>query len=79
MKGKTPRFIPEPQRLQHTYAVRKEVGNKVSEVWEKEYFTLMEIASKGRIYCHPEIRNNIMAALSPNLIQEALETAMDSL
>lgn len=79
MKGKTPRFIPEPQRLQHTYAVRKEVGNKVSEVWEKEYFTLMEIASKGRIYCHPEIRNNIMAALSPKLIQEALETAMHSL
>lgn len=79
MKGKTPRFIPEPQRLQFKYKKRIEVGNIVSEVWEKEYFKLMEIAAKGRIYCHPEIRNNLMAALSPKQFQESLEQAMKSL
>ena len=79
MKGKTPRFIPEPQRLQYKYNKRREVGNIVSEVWENEYSNLMEIATKGRIYCHPEIRNNLMAALSPRQIQEALELAMKSI
>jgi hypothetical protein len=77
--GKTPRFIPEPQRLQYNYIIRKGVGNKVSEVWDNEYKSLMNIAAKGRIFCHPKIRNNIMAALNPMIIQKALVDSMRSL
>lgn len=79
IKGKTPRFIPEPQRLQYNYAIRKSVGIKVSDVWDEEYSKLMNIAAKGRIFCHPNIRNNIMAALNPMIIQKSLEESIKAL
>ena len=33
----------------------------------------MKIAAKARIYCHPKIRDSIMAALSQELLKEILE------
>lgn len=67
------RFIPEPQRLQKNYPSRKEAGNKVSDVWKQIYNRLMNITAKGRIYCHPEIRDSLMAVLGPDDIRRIIE------
>lgn len=66
------RFALEPKRRLQNYASRVEVGERVSEVWQQVSFRLMEIASKGRVYCHPEIRDALMAALGPEGIRTAV-------
>ena len=70
------RFIPEPQRLQKNYFRRVKAGERVSEVWKQVYFKLMDIASKGRIFCHPDIKDTLMATLGPDRIQECLESVI---
>jgi HD superfamily phosphohydrolase len=71
------RFALEPKRRLQNYASRVEVGERVSEVWQNVHFRLMEIASKGRVYCHPSIRDALMAALGPSGIREALNHVID--
>ena len=51
---------------------RVSVGDRVSEVWQQVFFKLMEIASKGRVYCHPDVRDTVMAALGPEGVGAAL-------
>jgi hypothetical protein len=70
------RFIPEPQRLQKNYFRRVKAGERVSEVWKQVYFKLLDIASKGRIFCHPDVKDTLMATLGPDVIQECLETVI---
>ena len=70
------RFALEPKRLMQNYSSRVELGEHVSEVWQQVYFRLMDIASKGRIYCHPEVRDAIMAALGPDGIRAALKNVI---
>ncbi|MDD5224085.1 MAG: protein kinase [bacterium] len=70
------RFIPEPERLHKNYLIRVKTGERVSEVWNKVFFRLMNIASKGRVFCNPEIRDTIMAALSPENIKECVENTI---
>lgn len=72
------RFALEPKRRLQNYASRVEVGERVSEVWQEVHFRLMEIASKGRVYCHPSIRDALMAALGPSGIREALSHVIDA-
>lgn len=67
------RFIPEPERLQKNYFVRADAGERVSQVWIEVHFRLMDIASKGRVFCHPEIRDTLMAALGPDGIEDCLD------
>ncbi len=67
------RFIPEPQRLQKNYRERSKTGERVSEVWIQVYFSLINIASKGRIFCHPDVRDTLMAAIGPEGIRECME------
>jgi len=67
------RFIPEPQRLQKNYYAREEAGNRISDVWQQVHFSLMNIAAKGRVFCNPHIRDNILAALSPKELYKILE------
>jgi len=67
------RFIPEPQRLQRNYLTRADAGERVSEVWDEAYFKLMNIVSKGRVFCHPDIRDTLMAAIGPDDIKRCLE------
>ncbi len=66
------RIIPEPGRMLRNYMSRVSVGERVSEVWQQVFFRLMEIASKGRVYCHPQTRDTLMAALGPEGIEAAL-------
>ncbi len=73
------KFIPEPQRLQNNYASREKAGERVSEVWQKVHFSLMSIAAKGRVFCHPEIRDSIMAVLGPQGIKESIESTITSI
>jgi HD superfamily phosphohydrolase len=67
------RFIPEPQRFQHNYFSRVEVGERVSEVWQQVFFRLMNIAAKGRVFCDPRIRDTLMAAIGPDAIRSQVE------
>jgi HD superfamily phosphohydrolase len=67
------RFIPEPKRLLRNYSSRLVVGERVSEVWQEVHHRLMNIASKGRVFCHPDVRDTLMAALGPEGIRTALE------
>lgn len=67
------RFIPEPQRLQRNYLTRADAGERVSEVWDEVYFRLMNIVSKGRVFCHPDIRDTLMAAIGPDDIKRCLK------
>jgi HD superfamily phosphohydrolase len=66
------RFIPEPHRLQKNYSSRTEAGNRVSDVWKQVYNRLMNITAKGRVYCHPSIRDNLMAVLGPEDIRKII-------
>ena len=56
-------IIPEPQRLYKNYFSRVKTGEKVSTVWNEIYFKLMNVAAKGRIFCHPDVRNTLMATV----------------
>ncbi len=67
-KGKL-RFIPEPARLQKNYMARSSAGMRISEAWHHVHFQLMEIAAKGRVFCHPDVRDPIMAALGPQRLE----------
>ncbi len=67
------RFIPEPQRLRKNYLEKAETGDRVSDVWNEVSFLLMSIVSKARIFCHPEIRDTLMVALGPEVIEKCLE------
>lgn len=67
------RFLPEPERLLKNYFSRVMFGDKISSVWKQVYYSLIDIASKGRIFCHPDIRDSLMAVLGPDLIRTALE------
>lgn len=71
------RCIPEPQRLQKNYFLRSNTGERVSEVWAQVFYSLMNIAAKGRIFCHPEVRDSLMAAIGPEGIKESLKSNMD--
>lgn len=71
------RFIPEPQRLQKNYFIRGDTGERVSEVWNQVYYKLMDIVSKGRIYCHPDIRDTIMATIGPDGLKSCLENVIE--
>ncbi len=70
------RFIPEPQRLQKNFKARLNASERVSEVWQQVHFNLMNIASKGRVFCHPDIRDGVMAALGPDVINDAVDVVM---
>lgn len=74
---KSLKIIPEPQRLQRNYLSRLETGERISEVWEQVHYKLMRIAAKGRVFCHPDVRDTLMAALSPEDIRRVLEKLID--
>ena len=38
----------------------------------------MKIVAKGRIYCHPDIRDTLMAALGPDIIKQCLTEVLDA-
>ena len=71
------KLIPEPQRIQKNYFKRVEIGERVSEVYSNVYVDLMKIVAKGRIFCHPDIRGTLMAALGPDLIKQCLTEVLE--
>jgi len=71
------RVISEPQRLRKNYSERFNNVERISEVWNEIHFNLMNIAAKGRIFCHPDIREDIMVAIGPDGIQECMEQTMN--
>ena len=70
------RFALEPKRRLQNYSSRVAVAERVSEVWQQVSTRLMAIASKGRVYCHPLLRDPLMAALGPEGARDALETVI---
>jgi hypothetical protein len=78
--SRTPlRIIPEPKRLERNYLTRAETGERVSEVWAQVHHRLMRFAAKGRVFCHPDLRDTVVAAIGPEdlrgLVREAISSA----
>jgi hypothetical protein len=74
---KTLKIMPEPQRLQRNYQTRLVTSQRISEVWTGIHHTLMRIAAKSRIFCHPDARDTLMAALKPEDIRTILDGIID--
>lgn len=70
---KSLKVIPEPQRLQRNYLTRITTGERISEVWAQVHHNLMRIAAKSRIYCHPDIRDTLLAAISPQNVRKIVD------
>lgn len=70
-------IIAEPQRLQYDYSRMEEINQRISNVFNDMHFKLMEMTAKGRIFCHPKIRNVLRVALSNDIIQGCVEKALD--
>jgi len=71
------KIMPEPQRLQRNYETRLVTSQRISEVWAGIHHMLMRIAAKGRIFCHPDARDTLMAALKPEDIKAILDSIID--
>ena len=69
-------FVPAPQRLAKNLNQRHASGERVSAVWNRVHEELMSIAAKGRVFCHPDIRDPLMALLSPADIENCILEAM---
>lgn len=71
------KIMPEPQRLQRNYQTRLVTSQRISEVWAGIHYMLMRIAAKSRIFCHPDARDTLMAALKPEDIKAILDGIID--
>ena len=69
-------IIPEPQRLYKNYFSRVHTGETASTVWNNIYFKLMNIAAKARVFCHPDIRNSLMATIGLDGLKLAVKEAV---
>lgn len=74
--GRSLRILPEPQRLQRNYLTRVEMGQRISSVWSKVHHRLMRVASKGRLFCHPDIRDSLMAAVGPDEMAKLISSTV---
>lgn len=70
-------IIPEPQRLYKNYFSRVKVGKTASRVWDEVFFKMMNISAKGRVFCHPSIRNPLMATIGLEGLKTAVKRAAD--
>jgi len=70
---KSLKIMPEPQRLRRNYQSRLDTSQRISEVWAGIHQTLMRVAAKSRIFCHPDARDTLMAALKPEDIKTLLD------
>lgn len=69
-------FVPEPQRLERNHSERHRSGERVSAVWNDVHARLMSIAAKGRVFCHPDLREALLAALGPAGVEDCILEAM---
>ncbi len=69
-KNQTLKIIPEPK---YSY---KNIKYHNSEVFKQVYGKLINIVSKGRIFCHPEIRDTLMQVLTLNDINDCIKDAL---
>jgi hypothetical protein len=69
-------LVPEPQRLERNHSERHRSGERVSAVWNEVHARLMSIAAKGRVFCHPDLRDALLAALGPEGIEDCILEAM---
>ncbi|GAJ24174.1 unnamed protein product, partial [marine sediment metagenome] len=60
-KNQKLKIIPEPK---YSYQKKKNIKKRDSEVHIQVYGLLINIVSKGRIFCHPEIRDTLMQVLT---------------
>ena len=67
-------IIPEPKYL---YQKEKNIKKHDSEVHTQVYGRLINIVSKGRIFCHPEIRDTLMHVLTLKDIENCIKNAMN--
>lgn len=69
-------IIPEPK---YSYEKEKNIKKHKSEVHVQVYGKLINIVSKGRIFCHPEIRDTLMQVLTLKDIEDCIKTTMEKI
>jgi hypothetical protein len=69
-------FVPTPKMILKNYAIRGGVGRRVSDVWNQTHEQLMRIAARGHVFCHPEVRDVLLAAIGPEGVRQALAETM---
>ena len=72
-KNQKLKIIPEPK---YSYQKKKNIKKRDSEVHIQVYGLLINIVSKGRIFCHPEIRDTLMQVLTLKDIENCIKDAM---
>lgn len=73
------RLIPEPNKFRQNYETRNKIGEKISDVYHDIYNQLMVKTCKGRIFCHPKIRDVLLRVLTPNLIKECISSTYEDM
>lgn len=73
------RLIPEPNRLRQNLDTRVDLGGRISGIYHKIYEKLMIHASKGRLFCHPDIRDRLLSVLSPTIIKKCINETIDEM
>ncbi len=71
------RVMPEPYRSQRSYSDRYATRDRIAGVWQQVHSPLIRLAAKGRIFCHPDIRDTLMAVLSYDTIDSILQKQVD--
>lgn len=70
-------FSAEPKMVHHNYVNSHNLMRRVSDVWENIHADLMGYAARPTVFCHPQIRDSLMASLGPvgiaNLVSELLK------
>ncbi len=69
-------FIPEPDRLKKNYLSRSLSAERISDVWSGIHEQLMKFAARAMVFCHPDIRDPLMAALGPEGVEQAVLEAI---
>ncbi|MCS6972476.1 MAG: HD domain-containing protein [Leptospiraceae bacterium] len=70
------RVVPVPKSIRKNYRYRSDSYSRTTGVWEKIHAHLMDLAAAARVYCHPEIRESLLAALGPSGIREAIAAVL---
>lgn len=70
--------VPVPKNMHKNYNHRDRDYGRTTRVWQQVHNHLMDIAASARVFCHPEIRETLLAVLGPENIRRALEAVLQS-
>lgn len=73
------KFVVAANKAGQNYSSGDNLGEHTSAVWNRINKELMNLIAKGRVFCHPDIRDNIGSFLQPLEISNCINTAINEL